>query len=111
MICQETVNRILKFRDDRAWRPFHNPKDLAISVSLEAAELLENFQWSGDDTEVAEKKDDIAAELADVMIYCILMADCMGLDLDQILHSKMEENEAKYAVKDAYGSKQKYTEF
>jgi NTP pyrophosphatase (non-canonical NTP hydrolase) len=111
MICQETVARILKFRDDRGWRCFHNPKDLAISVSLEAAELLENFQWSGEDIDVPEKKDDIAAELADVMIYCILMADCMGFDLDQILHCKMEENEAKYTVKNAYGSKKKYTEF
>ena len=57
VISAETIKRILAFRDDRNWKQFHNPKDLAISVSLEAAELLECFQWSGADTEVSAKKE------------------------------------------------------
>ena len=66
MITKETEKRIVKFRDDREWKPFHNPKDLAISVSLEAAELLETFQWSGEATEVPEKLGAIGEEIADV---------------------------------------------
>lgn len=110
MIRQETVKRILKFRDDRDWSQFHNPKDLAISVALEASELLENFQWSGEETDIPEKRADIAGELADVLIYSILMSDCMGFDLDKIVNSEMEQNETKYAIEKAYGSKTKYTE-
>ncbi|MBE6882945.1 MAG: nucleotide pyrophosphohydrolase, partial [Ruminococcaceae bacterium] len=79
---QETIDMVLKFRDDRNWRQFHNPKDLAISVSLEAAELLEVFQWSASDLVCEEKKDKIKEELADVLNYCILLADACGLDLD-----------------------------
>lgn len=63
---RELVEKILKFRDDRNWKQFHNPKDLAISINLEAAELLENFQWTGKDIEVPEKSENIAEELADV---------------------------------------------
>ena len=66
-MTQETIYQILKFRDDRDWKQFHNPKDLAISISLEAAELLEVFQWSGSDTLCEQKKDKIKEELADVM--------------------------------------------
>ena len=79
---QETIDEVLKFRDDRNWKQFHNPKDLAISISLEAAELLEIFQWSADDVWCEEKKDKVREELADVLNYCILMADTCGLDLD-----------------------------
>ena len=63
---KETIDKVLKFRDDRKWKQFHNPKDLAISISLEAAELLEVFQWSGEDVEVSEKKDKVKEELAGV---------------------------------------------
>ena len=69
---QETINEIMKFRDERNWKPFHNPKDLAISVNLEAAELLEIFQWSAEDVVCADKIDKIREELADVLIYCDL---------------------------------------
>ena len=82
---KETIDMVLKFRDDRNWRQFHNPKDLAISISLEAAELLEVFQWSGADLDCAEKQDKVREELADVVNYCILMADACGLDLDEIV--------------------------
>lgn len=107
---QNTVNMILKFRDDRDWKQFHNPKDLAISISLEAAELLEVFQWSGTDVICADKKDKIAEELADVLVYCTLMADACGLDMDEIVQKKMEQNNEKYPVEKAKGKSDKYNE-
>lgn len=109
-MTQETINQVLKFRDDRDWKQFHNPKDLAISISLEAAELLEIFQWSAEDVKCEKKMDKIKEELADVMNYCILMADTCGLDLDEIIQEKIKKNNEKYPVEKAYGSKEKYTE-
>lgn len=82
MLRDETIRRVIQFRDDREWRQFHTPKDLAISLSLEAAELLEIFQWSGADLECRDKLGRIREELADVLSYCVLMADVCGLDLD-----------------------------
>ena len=107
---QETVDMILKFRDDRNWKQFHNPKDLAISISLEAAELLEVFQWSGADLECRDKLDKIKEELADVVNYAVLMADACGLDLDEIVREKVRRNEEKYPVEKAFGNKAKYPE-
>lgn len=107
---QETIDMVLRFRDDRNWKQFHNPKDLAISISLEAAELLEIFQWSAEDLRCEGKTEKIKEELADVLNYCILMADCCGLDLDEIIQSKVKRNSEKYPVELAYGSKEKYTE-
>ena len=109
-MTQETIKQVLKFRDDRNWKQFHNPKDLAISISLEAAELLEVFQWSADDVICESKKDRIKEELADVVNYCILMADACDLDLDEIVQAKIKRNNEKYPVEKAYGSKEKYTE-
>ena len=106
---QETINKILKFRDDRDWKQFHNPKDLAISISLEAAELLEVFQWSAEDVTCSDKIDKIKEELADVAIYCVLMADACGLDLDEIIREKIKRNEEKYPIEKSKGSKRKYT--
>ena len=110
MLRDETIERVLRFRDDREWRQFHTPKDLAISMCLEAAELLEIFQWSGSDVECREKKEKVREELADVLSYCILMADVWGLDLDEIMNAKVDKNEAKYPVEAARGSAAKYTE-
>ena len=107
---QETIDMVLKFRDDRNWKQFHNPKDLAISVSLEASELLEVFQWSADDLFCENKKEKIEEELADVLNYCILMADACGLDLDEIIQAKVKRNSEKYPVELAFGNKAKYTE-
>ncbi|MBE5935895.1 MAG: nucleotide pyrophosphohydrolase [Lachnospiraceae bacterium] len=107
---KETIDKVLKFRDERDWAQFHNPKDLAISISLEAAELLEVFQWSGTDIVCNDKIDKIKEELADVINYCILMADACGLDMDEIVNAKVSKNEKKYPVELAYGSKEKYTE-
>ena len=111
MLRDKTIQRVLQFRDDRSWRQFHTPKDLAISMNLEAAELLEIFQWSGgnmdcDETQLAKLRD----ELADVLSYCILMADVCGLDLDEIMNEKVTKNEAKYPVEKAWGNAAKYTE-
>ena len=110
MLRDETIQRVLRFRDDRDWRQFHTPKDLAISLSLEAAELLEIFQWSGTDLECRDKLGRIREELADVLSYCVLMADVCGLDLDEILNAKVDQNAAKYPVEKARGSAAKYTE-
>ena len=105
---QETIDQILKFRDDRDWKQFHNPKDLAISISLEAAELLEVFQWSAEDVICSDKIEKIKEELADVVNYCVLMADTCGLDLDEIVQEKLKKNNEKYPVVKAKGSKEKY---
>ena len=110
MLRDETIRRVLQFRDDRDWRQFHTPKDLAISLSLEAAELLEVFQWSGTDLECRDRLDRIREELADVLSYCILMAAVCGLDLDEILNAKVDQNASKYPVEKARGSAAKYTE-
>lgn len=109
-MTQETIDMVLNFRDDRNWKQFHNPKDLAISLSLEAAELLEVFQWSGTDLECRDKLDKIREELADVVSYSVLLADACGLDLDEIVQEKMKRNAEKYPVSQAYGNKAKYTE-
>ena len=109
-MTQETINQILKFRDDRNWMQFHNPKDLALSISLEAAELLEVFQWSGSDTVCESKIDKIREELADVLNYCVLMADVCGLDIDEIVQEKIKKNNAKYPMEKAKGSAKKYDE-
>ena len=111
MMTQETIDTVLKFRDDRNWKQFHTPKDLAISLSLEAAELLEVFQWSGTDLQCSGKRAKIEEELADVVSYCILMADACGLDLDGIVQKKMQRNCEKYPVEKAYGRSDKYTAY
>lgn len=109
-ISKETVNEVLKFRDDRDWKQFHDPKDLAIPISLEASELLEIFQWSRDDVYCLDKIDKIKEELADVVNYCILMADACNLDLDKIITDKIKLNAAKYPVDKAKGTSTKYNE-
>ena len=101
---------ILKFRDDRNWKQFHNPKDLAISLSLEASELLEVFQWSGTDLECKDKLGKVKEELADVLNYCVLLASAYNLDIDQIMQDKVRQNEKKYPIEKAFGSSKKYTE-
>lgn len=109
-ISEKTADMAIRFRDERNWKQFHNPKDLAISISLEAAELLEVFQWSGTDIGIEGKAEKIKEELADIANYCILMADCCGLDLDQIIRDKIALNAEKYPIEKAYGKKDKYSE-
>lgn len=93
---KETVDKIIAFRDDRDWKQYHNGKDLAISISLEANELLEVFQWSREDCDRPERITQIKEELADVLIYAIMMADYYNLDLDEIIDEKLMKNLEKY---------------
>lgn len=101
---------VIAFRDERDWRQFHNPKDLAISISIEAAELLECFQWSGVDTAVVEKEANIKEELADVLIYCVYLADAMGANVPSLMEEKLRVNRCKYPAAKSKGSSKKYTE-
>ena len=107
---EETLKEIIKFRNDRDWKQYHNPKDLAISLSLEAAELLENFQWSTSEESVSKRLAQMKEELADVLIYSVLFAESIGLDLDQIVMEKLAVNQKKYPADKAFGKKEKYTE-
>lgn len=104
---QETIDRIRKFSTDRDWDQFHTPENLAKSIVIEAAELLECFQWSGTGYDLQHVKE----ELADVMVYSRNLLDCLGLDEDEIINMKMTQNENKYPVEKARGSAAKYTEF
>lgn len=103
---QETINRIRKFTEDRDWEQFHTPANLAKSISIEANELLECFQWSDTDYDVEHVKE----EIADVMVYCRNMLDVLELDEDEIINAKMAKNEAKYPIELAKGSAEKYIE-
>lgn len=101
---QNTINRIRKFTKDRDWDQFHSPANLAKSISIEANELLECFQWSDDNYDIQHVKE----ELADVLVYCQDMLDKLGLDADEIVNAKMDQNEIKYPVEKAKGSAAKY---
>lgn len=100
----ETIQRIRKFTEDRDWDQFHAPVHLAKSIVIEAAELLECFQWDDDKYDVEHVKE----ELADVMVYCQNLADKLGVDPDDIINKKMDQNEAKYPVAKAKGKADKY---
>ena len=101
---QETIDRIRKFTEDRDWDQFHTPANIAKSIVIEAAELLECFQWSEDEYDLSHVKE----ELADVIVYTQNMLDKLNLDVDEIVNSKMTQNEAKYPVEKAKGSAAKY---
>ena len=103
---QETIDRIRKFTDDRDWNQFHSAANLAKSIVIEAAELLECFQWSDEEYDLQHVKE----ELADVMVYSQNLLDKLGLDADEIVNMKMSQNEAKYPVEKAKGTAKKYTE-
>ncbi len=101
---KETIDRIVKFSEDRDWDQFHSPANLAKSISIEASELLECFQWSDDEYDLEAVKE----ELADVIVYCQDMLQKLGLDEDEIVNAKMAKNEAKYPVEKANGRADKY---
>lgn len=103
---QETIQRIKQFTIDRDWDQFHSPCNLAKSISIEANELLECFQWSDTDFNIEKVKE----ELADVIVYCVDMVEKLNLDVDEIINAKMDSNEAKYPVEKAKGSSKKYNE-
>ena len=102
----KTIDRIRKMTIDRDWDQFHSPANLAKSISIEANELLECFQWSDTDYDINH----VQEELADVLVYCRNMLDKPGLDEDEIVNAKMDKNEAKYPVEKSRGSNKKYTE-
>ena len=103
---QETIDRIRKFTDDRDWEQFHSAENLAKSIVIEAAELLECFQWNDEEYDLQHVKE----ELADVIVYSQNLLDKLGLDVDEIVNMKMKQNEAKYPVDKAKGNAAKYTE-
>ena len=101
------TKKITAFRDARDWKQFHNAKDLAVALNVEAGELLESFLWK--DAKAADKSK-IKEELADVFMYAILLADQQGLDVEEIVSEKLKTNEAKYPVEKAKGNAKKYDE-
>lgn len=105
--------RVVDFRDARDWKQFHNPKDMAISLNLEASELLEHFQWKNSD-EIAEhiknNKSELADEIADVLYWVLLMANDFDVDITDSFEKKMKHNEDKYSIEKAKGNHKKYTE-
>lgn len=101
---KETIDRIRKFSEDRDWSQFHSPSNLAKSIVIEAAELLECFQWSDEKFDLQQVKE----ELADVIVYSQNLLDKLGLDADEIVNMKMTQNEAKYPVEKAKGVSTKY---
>jgi len=106
----EVLSQILEFRDARNWKQFHNAKDLAVSLSIEAAELLENFQWKSAEETIAAKKQDLQDEIADVAVYLFLLCEATGIDLKESIIQKLAKNDAKYPVDKAFGKSDKYTE-
>jgi NTP pyrophosphatase (non-canonical NTP hydrolase) len=103
----ELTQKLLAFRDARDWKQFHNPKDLAVALSIESAELLEAFLWKSSEQASIDK---IKEELADVLAYAFLLANECGLDVAEIVSAKIESNNLKYPVDKAKGSAKKYNE-
>ena len=101
---RETINRIRKFTEDREWDQFHTPENLAKSIVIEAAELLECFQWSDSNYDLQHVKE----ELADVIVYTQDLLDKLGFDADEIVNMKMDQNERKYPIEKAKGNAAKY---
>ena len=103
-MTEQTINRIRQFVADRDWEQYHSPANLAKSIVIEAAELLECFQWNDNDYDIQHIKE----ELADVIVYSQNLLDKLGLDADEIVNMKMSQNEAKYPVDKAKGKADKY---
>lgn len=97
-IMKNVYEKIMEFRDQRNWKQYHDEKDLAISISLEANELLENFQWKSSEEALATSRQNIKEEMADVFIYLIQMADKMDMNLEEEVIRKLEKNAKKYPV-------------
>lgn len=102
---KKTLRRIRKFNKDRDWEQFHTPANLAKTIAIESTELLECFQWN-DDFNITHVKE----ELADVICNCQNLLDALNLDVDQIINSKIDQNEKKYPVEKSRGKCEKYTD-
>jgi NTP pyrophosphatase (non-canonical NTP hydrolase) len=108
---QKLTQKIVKFRDNRDWKQFHNPKDVALSLVLEATEVLEHFQWkNGKDIDeyVKKNKEEISEELADVLYWILLMSHDLDIDIKKALDRKLKINDKKYPVEKAKGKSTKY---
>jgi NTP pyrophosphatase (non-canonical NTP hydrolase) len=107
----QLLDKIKKFRDERDWKQFHNHKDMAISIVLEASELLEHFQWKTSqeiDETVKVKKEELEEEVADILIYLLELSDNIGIDIVNAVEKKLKKNEMKYPVEKTKGTAQKY---
>ena len=102
---QKAIKEIIEFNKERDWDQFHSPENLAKSIAIEAGELLECFQWNNN-----YEKEQVCEELADVVNYCIVMADQLQVDLEKIVLDKLEKNRQKYPVEKAKGTSKKYNE-
>jgi NTP pyrophosphatase (non-canonical NTP hydrolase) len=102
---EKVLEVVRRFREERDWGQFHTPENLAKSISIEAGELLEHFQWNN-----TYDKEATAEELADVLVYCIHMADAIDVNIEDIILKKMEKNARKYPIEKAKGTSKKYTE-
>lgn len=112
-MIDELTAKIVEFRDERDWKQYHSPRNLAASISIEAAELLEIFQWSSEDTiadDAAARIEEVREEVADVLIYALLLAHDLGIDPADAVRAKLEVNAAKYPADKSRGSRAKYTE-
>lgn len=103
---QQTIDRIRRFSSDRDWDKYHSPANLAKTIAIESSELLECFQWDDNNFKLEHVKE----ELADVIVNCQNLLDKLNLDVDEIINSKMEQNEKKYPVEKVKGQAKKYTE-
>lgn len=104
---KDIIQRLVTFRDDRNWKQFHTPENLAKSVNIEAAELLENFQWNEGEADI----ENIKEEIADVMNYCLMLCEHYDFDVKKILNDKIDKNEEKYPINKAYGKSNKYDKY
>ena len=110
---KDLQNRIIEFRDARNWKQFHNPKDLSISITLEASELLEHFQWKSPEEvtkHINTHDEDIADEMADILNYLLILANDLNIDLLDASNKKLAKNNAKYDAEKSNGNHKKYTE-
>lgn len=103
---EELMKDLIKFQSERDWKQFHTPENLAKSISIEAAELLEHFQWNKD-----YDKQEVVDELADVLTYCLFMADALDVDVKEIILNKLEKTAKKYPVSKSKGVSTKYDKF
>lgn len=110
---EDLQKKVIEFRDARDWKQFHNPKDVAISLILEAGELLEHFQWKNDQeikNHLQKSREDVSDELADILYWTLLLSKDLDIDIADALKNKLHKNEKKYPVEKSKGTHKKYTE-
>ena len=107
----ELIDKVIQFRDERNWSQFHDPKDLALSISLEASELLELFQWKNSQQAIDQHSSDMRDEIADILIYTLTLAHDLNIDVKDAILQKMSKNAKKYPVVKSKDNSHKYTTF